>query len=167
MKGGKQHSYSMHVTWTGNRGQGTVGYTAYDRAHEIAGPGKLVIPGSSDPAFRGDPSRYNPEDLLVAALSACHMLSYLHQCANAKIVVSEYVDDAVGVMTETAEGGGRFTEVMLRPTVTIEPGGDVALATRLHERAHHLCFIASSVNFEVRCDPRVQIAAGDGTRSGV
>jgi organic hydroperoxide reductase OsmC/OhrA len=167
MSAGKQHSYTVHVTWTGNRGKGTVDYTAYDRAHEIASPGKPVIPGSSDPAFRGDPSRYNPEDLLVAALSACHMLSYLHECANAKIVVSEYVDDAVGTMTETAEGGGRFTEVVLRPTVTIESGGDVALATRLHERVHHLCFIASSVNFKVRCDPRVQIVAGDASRSGV
>src|SRR5918996_2963858 len=125
MSADKQHSYAVHVIWTGNRGQGTSGYTVYDRTHEIASTGKPVIPGSSDPAFRGDPSRYNPEELLVAALSACHMLSYLHQCANAKIVVSRYVDDAVGVMTETSEGGGRFTEVVLRPTVTIEDGGDV------------------------------------------
>jgi organic hydroperoxide reductase OsmC/OhrA len=158
MSAGKQHSYNVHVRWTGNRGQGTSGYTAYDRTHEVSSDGKPVIPGSSDPAFRGDRSRYNPEDLLVASLSACHMLSYLHQCANAKIMVSEYVDAAAGVMTETSDGGGRFTEVVLRPTVTIEPGGDVDLATRLHDRAHHLCFIASSVNFEVRCEPHVQVA---------
>jgi organic hydroperoxide reductase OsmC/OhrA len=154
----KRHSYSVQVRWTGNRGQGTGSYTSYDRAHDIVAPGKPVIPGSSDPAFRGDRSRYSPEDMLVAALSACHMLWYLHLCADAKIVVTEYSDDASGSMVETADGGGHFTEVVLRPTAVIEPGADPAAAAALHERAHALCFIASSVNFNVRCEPVIRVA---------
>lgn len=157
----RTHSYDVRVSWTGNRGQGTSGYSAYDRAHEITAIGRPVIPGSSDPAFRGDRSRYSPEDLLVASLSACHMLWFLHLCAEAKIVVTEYADDATGSMTEGPDGGGRFTEVVLHPAVTIEGGGDVALVTRLHERAHALCFIANSVNFDVRCEPRTEIAGAE------
>jgi organic hydroperoxide reductase OsmC/OhrA len=160
---GNVHSYAVQVTWTGNRGSGTSGYTAYDRTHEITAVGKPAIPASSDPAFRGDPARYNPEDLLVASLSACHMLWYLNLCANAKVVVTGYVDDAAGRMTETPEGGGRFTEVVLRPAVTIERGSDVALATQLHDRAHHLCFIANSVNFDVRCEPHIEMAETDSS----
>src|SRR5918996_4403478 len=105
MSADKQHSYAVHVIWTGNRGQGTSGYTVYDRTHEIASTGKPVIPGSSDPAFRGDPSRYNPEELLVAALSACHMLSYLHLCADSGVVVMAYEDRAEGTMKMTDDGG--------------------------------------------------------------
>lgn len=157
MADAKRHSYAVRVTWTGNLGQGTSGYTTYDRSHEISAAGKPAIPGSSDPAFRGDRSRYNPEDLLVASLSACHMLWYLHLCADAKIVVADYVDDASGTMAETSDGGGHFTEVVLRPSVVIGRGGDTALATALHERAHHLCFIANSVNFQVRCEPRIEM----------
>jgi organic hydroperoxide reductase OsmC/OhrA len=154
----KQHRYSVHVTWTGNLGQGTSSYRAYSRNHEIAAAGKPVLPGSSDPTFRGDPDRYNPEEFLVSSLSTCHMLWYLHLCAEAKIVVVEYVDEASGVMTERSDGGGRFTEVTLKPHVVIASGGDLARAEALHERAHHLCFIANSVNFPVRCDPRIRIA---------
>jgi organic hydroperoxide reductase OsmC/OhrA len=154
----KQHRYSVHVTWTGNLGQGTSSYRAYSRNHEIAAAGKPVLPGSSDPTFRGDPDRYNPEEFLVSSLSTCHMLWYLHLCAEAKIVVVEYVDEASGVMTERSDGGGRFTEVTLKPHVVIASGGDLAGAEALHERAHHLCFIANSVNFPVRCDPRIRIA---------
>lgn len=149
----KQHSYRVQVQWTGNRGTGTSAYTAYDRSHEVSASRKPTIPGSSDPAFRGDPTRYNPEDLLVAALSACHMLWYLHLCADAKVIVTRYVDQATGIMTETSDGGGRFTEVVLHPAVTIEDGCDRALATQLHHRVHELCAIASSVNFTVRCEP--------------
>jgi organic hydroperoxide reductase OsmC/OhrA len=148
----------VHVTWTGNLGQGTSSYRAYSRNHEIAAAGKPVLPGSSDPTFRGDPDRYNPEEFLVSSLSTCHMLWYLHLCAEAKIVVVEYVDEASGVMTERSDGGGRFTEVTLKPHVVIASGGDLARAEALHERAHHLCFIANSVNFPVRCDPRIRIA---------
>jgi len=154
----KQHRYSARVTWTGNLGQGTSSYRAYSRNHEIAAAGKPVLPGSSDPTFRGDPDRYNPEEFLVSSLSTCHMLWYLHLCAEAKIVVVEYVDEASGVMTERSDGGGRFTEVTLKPHVVIASGGDLARAEALHERAHHLCFIANSVNFPVRCDPRIRIA---------
>jgi organic hydroperoxide reductase OsmC/OhrA len=154
----KQHRYSVHVTWTGNLGQGTSSYRAYSRNHEIAAAGKPVLPGSSDPTFRGDPDRYNPEEFLVSSLSTCHMLWYLHLCAEAKIVVVEYVDEASGVMTERSDGGGRFTEVTLKPHVVIASGGDLARAEALHERAHHLCFIANSVNFPVRCESRIRIA---------
>jgi organic hydroperoxide reductase OsmC/OhrA len=151
----KQHRYAVQVQWTGNRGQGTSTYRAYDRTHDISAAGKPAIPASSDPAFRGDPARYNPEELLVASLSSCHMLWYLHLCADAKIVVTGYADEAEGRMVETADGGGCFTSVVLRPAVTIASGGDVARATELHARAHHFCFIANSVNFEVRCEPTI------------
>ncbi|HEX7050223.1 MAG TPA: OsmC family protein [Longimicrobiales bacterium] len=152
-----EHGYTVQLVWTGNRGEGTSHYRSYDRSHEISVAGKPPIPGSSDPAFRGDRSRYNPEELLVAALSACHMLAYLHLCADAGIVVTGYSDEAAGTMVETPDGGGRFTDVLLRPSVTVAADSDLDLALRLHDRAHELCFIASSVNFPVRCEARVQI----------
>ncbi|WP_049621539.1 OsmC family protein [Frateuria defendens] len=150
----RPHHYALQVAWTGNRGTGTADYRAYGREHEIRVPGKAVIAGSSDPTFRGDATKHNPEDLLVAALSACHMLSYLHLAAVAGVVVTAYVDDATGTM-QTAASGGRFTEVVLHPTVTLAEGSDAAHATALHEDAHHACFIAHSVNFPVRCEPRI------------
>jgi organic hydroperoxide reductase OsmC/OhrA len=152
----KEHNYSIQVRWTGNRGTGTSGYRDYDRAHEIMTEDKPVIPGSSDPKFRGDRTRYNPEELLVAALSSCHMLWYLHLCAEAGIVVTDYADRAGGIMVEGADGGGRFSEVTLRPRVTIR-SGDPSLAQQLHEKAHQLCFIANSVNFPVRCESEILI----------
>jgi organic hydroperoxide reductase OsmC/OhrA len=151
-----QHLYPIRMEWTGNTGTGTSDYRGYQRAHEYSVAGKPVIPGSSDPNFRGDRSRYNPEELLVMSLSSCHMLWYLHLCAEAKIVVTAYVDEAVGTMVEVKETGGHFTEVVLRPAVTLQPGSDVALAESLHDRAHHLCFVANSVNFPVRCVPTFQ-----------
>lgn len=150
----KQHSYPIRMTWTGNTGTGTKDYRGYQRTHEYSVPGKPVIPGSSDPAFRGDATRYNPEELLVMSISSCHMLWYLHLAADAKIVVAGYDDQAVGTMVLVEATGGHFTEVVLRPTVTVEPGTDLAKAESLHARAHHLCFIANSVNFLVRCEPR-------------
>ena len=150
---GKQHSYPIRMAWTGNTGTGTADYRGYQRAHEYSAPGKPPIPGSSDPAFRGDPARYNPEELLVMSLSSCHMLWYLHLCADAGIVVTAYVDDAVGTMVETPDTGGHFTEVILRPSVTVKAGGDVAAAESMHDRAHHLCYVANSVKFPVRCEP--------------
>jgi organic hydroperoxide reductase OsmC/OhrA len=152
---GRTHRYQTRTVWTGNTGTGTSGYRAYERAHEISAAGKPVIAGSSDPNFRGDAARYNPEELLVASLSACHMLWYLHLCAENNIVVTAYVDDAHGTMVETADGGGHFTEVTLRPVVTLA-AGDADLAMRLHYRAHELCFIANSVNFPVRCEATIQ-----------
>lgn len=155
---GKSHAYSIHMRWTGNTGQGTRDYRGYERAHEYSVEGKPIVLGSSDPAFRGDRTRYNPEELLVMSLSSCHMLWYLHLCADNKIVVDAYEDDPVGTMVETEDTGGHFVDVVLRPTVTLAPGSDVTRAESLHERAHHLCFIANSVNFPVRCEPRTQVA---------
>lgn len=153
----KEHLYSVNIRWTGNLGSGTSNYRAYKRDHEISAQGKLPILSSSDPAFRGDKSRHNPEDLLVASLSSCHMLSYLHLCAVAGIVVTEYQDEAKGTMVETEDGGGHFTQVTLRPAVKVASGTDTELALQLHERAHHLCFIASSVNFPVLCEPLLEV----------
>jgi len=150
------HFYPIRMTWTGNTGTGTAHYKGYERTHEYSVPGKPVIPGSSDPAFRGDATRYNPEELLVMSLSSCHMLWYLHLCAEAGVVITEYVDDAVGTMVEVKETGGHFTEVILRPLATLQAGSDVALAKKLHEKAHHLCFVANSVNFSVRVEPSFQ-----------
>jgi len=151
---GKQHQFQLRTTWTGNIGQGTADYRAYKRDHEISGEGKLTpIPGSSDPVFRGDGSRYNPEELLVGSLSTCHMLWMLHLCADAGIVVTEYSDTASGVMSEEPDGGGRFTEVTLHPLMTITDESRIAEVEALHDKAHELCFIARSVNFSVRHSP--------------
>jgi organic hydroperoxide reductase OsmC/OhrA len=146
------HSYSVTVTWTGNTGSGTSGYREYKRSHEISAAGKSAIAGSSDPAFRGDGTRWNPEELLVASLSTCHQLWYLHLCADAGIVIEAYVDEANGVMEESDDGGGQFVEVILRPKVRLAPGSDQAKAHALHHEAHAKCFIARSMNFPVRCE---------------
>jgi len=152
----KQHAYPVQVVWTGNHGSGTKTYQGYGREHEVHVAGKPVIAGSSDAAFRGDGGKHNPEDLLVAALSGCHMLWYLHLAAVAGVVVTEYVDDAVGTLQERGNDG-RFTEAVLRPRVTITADSDPDVAKRVHEDAHHACFIANSVNFPVRCEPRIVI----------
>ena len=155
----RSHEYQIQTTWTGNVGQGTANYRAYKRDHEISGKGKLrPIPGSADPAFRGDGLRYNPEELLVAAVSTCHMLWMLHLCADAGIVVTAYSDEARGVMTEDADGPGRFTEATLHPVMTITDARRIQEAEALHERAHKLCFVANSLNFPVRCAPTVVAA---------
>ncbi len=151
----KQHSYELQVEWTGNTGEGTKTYRSYRRDYTITADGKPQIPGSSDPSFRGDSSRYNPEDLLVASLSACHMLSYLHLCAVNHLTVVNYSDAALGLMDENSDGSGQFTRVTLRPTVKILPGDDPVKAKALHDEAHHLCFIARSVNFPVNVAPTI------------
>jgi len=151
----KEHTYSINVNWTGNLGTGTSGYRAYKRDHEIVAEGKPTIPGSSDPAFRGDRTRYNPEEMLVASLSTCHMLWYLHLCSEAGIVVTDYQDNATGTMAETEDGGGHFTQVILHPNIKVAAGADLNLAAQLHKKAHHLCFIANSVNFPVSCEPEI------------
>jgi organic hydroperoxide reductase OsmC/OhrA len=157
----RQHVYEVAVEWTGNRGTGTSNYRAYGREHEIRAGAKPPIRGSADPAFRGDPTRWNPEDLVVAALSACHKLWYLHLCAMNGIAVLAYRDAAVGTMTaDDATGGGRFAKVLLRPHVTVSPGDDVALAERLHADAHARCFVANSVNFPVLHAPVIEREAG-------
>jgi organic hydroperoxide reductase OsmC/OhrA len=149
----KDHTYTVTVTWTGNTGTGTARYRGYERAHEVIVRGKPAIPASSDPAFRGDPSRYNPEEMLVAALSSCHMLWYLHLCSTEGIVVQAYQDIAEGVMVEEPSGDGRFIEVVLQPEITLAAGADLDRARALHADAHHKCFIANSVNFPVRHEP--------------
>ncbi|MFN7011188.1 MAG: OsmC family protein [Allorhizobium sp.] len=151
----KHHEYSVTVTWTGNQGTGTSAYRAYSRDHVISANGKPDIPGSSDSAFRGDAERWNPEDLFVAALSACHKLWYLHFCAVSGVVVTGYEDHAEGTMEMDEDGAGRFTEVVLKPRVTITERSDVAIAEELHGDAHEKCFIANSVNFPVRCEPTI------------
>jgi organic hydroperoxide reductase OsmC/OhrA len=152
----REHHYSITTTWTGNLGTGTSDYRAYSRDHEITIAGKsAALPGSSDAAFRGDPARYTPEELLVASLSACHMLWFLHLCADAGLAVTEYEDDATGEMSEHADGSGEFTRVMLRPCAVITDPARIADAIALHARAHELCFIARSVNFAVEQEPVV------------
>lgn len=153
---GKQHQYPVEVVWTGNHGTGTKTYQDYGREHEIRVAGKPVIAGSSDAAFRGDGAKHNPEDLLVAALSSCHMLWYLHLASVAGVVVTAYVDEAVGTLHDQGNNG-RFTEVVLHPRVTIRADSDADVAQRVHDDAHHACFIANSVNFPVRCEPRIVI----------
>ena len=157
---GRSHRYEVRLQWTGNNGTGTSGYRAYERSHELTSASKPPIPGSSDAVFRGDPARWNPEDLLVAALSACHQLAYLHLCADAGIVVTAYEDHADGVMVEDGKGGGRFERAVLRPVVTIAAGSDEARALELHHKAHEQCFIANSVNFPVEHQPEIRIGAG-------
>ncbi len=149
-----KHEYTTHIRWTGNLGAGTSDYRAYARNHEITAPKKAApIAGSSDPHFRGDAAGYNPEDLLVASLSACHMLSYLHLCAINDIVVTAYEDEATGTMRENKDGSGEFLEVILRPRVIVTAASDRTLAIELHQEAGKLCFIARSVNFPVRHEP--------------
>lgn len=151
----KQHRYEIQMDWTGNTGQGTQAYGSYLRDHVITAHGKPPLAGSSDPAFRGDPSRYSPEDLLVASLSSCHMLWYLHLCSANQVVVAGYRDIAVGFMTETPGGSGAFSEVILRPHVRLTRSSDPAKALALHEDAHRFCFIANSVKFPVKLEPRI------------
>jgi organic hydroperoxide reductase OsmC/OhrA len=146
----RTHEYRINSRWTGNLGSGTSAYTAYSRAHECTGEGKSApIPGSSDPAFRGDPARYSPEELLVAAIANCHMLWVLHLCADAGIVVTEYADEAWGEMLEHADGSGEMTRVVLRPRLRISDMGRAPEMAAIHERAHAVCCLARSVRFPV------------------
>ncbi len=156
-----RHEYAVTVTWTGNLGSGTTGYKHYSRDFALEAEGKAPIAGTADTVFHGSPGRWNPEEMLVAALSSCHKLSYLHLCAVNGVVVTAYVDRAEGVMRfEAATGGGQFERVVLRPVVTVTAGSDTEKAKELHERAHALCFIASSVNFEVACEPVIVTEVG-------
>ena len=160
MSAPRTHHYHLELRWTGNDGTGTSTYRAYRRDHELGAPGKAAIAGSSDPHFRGDAARWNPEELLVASLAACHQLWYLHLCAEAGVIVTAYEDRPEGVMQESADGGGQFTHVVLRPSVTIAAGSSRERALALHEKAHALCFIARSVNFPVAHEAKV-VSASD------
>ncbi len=152
------HVYKAKLTWTGNQGEGTSGYKAYTRDYDVESEGKTVIKGSSDPNYFGDATRHNPEDMMLASLSACHMLWYLHLCAVNKIVVTDYEDNPEGVMEMSRDGSGQFTEVTLKPRVTITAGSDAARAEQLHARAGALCNIARSVNFPVGHEAAVTVA---------
>lgn len=150
---GRQHHYQLTINWKGNKGTGTSGYRDYERDYSILSENKVEILASSDAAFRGDKTKYNPEDLLVASISACHMLSYLHLCAVNGVVVVEYADHASGTMEETADGGGHFNEITLNPTITVTEASMIEKANALHEAANKICFIAASVNFPVHHKP--------------
>lgn len=149
----REHLYHISLDWTGNLGQGTTSYTSYSRDHVVRATGSPDIALTSDPAFRGSPGRFNPEQLLVSALSSCHLLWYLHLCAINDIVVTEYRDEARGVMIETADGGGYFKEVILCPVVIITDAARIPMAMGLHGEAAKKCFIANSCNFPVRHEP--------------
>jgi organic hydroperoxide reductase OsmC/OhrA len=153
----KQHRYTVTVEWTGNRGEGTASYRSYDRDHEVRAENLPPILGSSDRYFRGNPSRWNPEQLLVVAASQCHMLSYLHHAAVNDVVVTGYVDHPTAVMTEDGNGGGQFTEIVLHPLVTVADASMIETAERLHHDANRSCFIASSLNLPVQHDARTAV----------
>jgi organic hydroperoxide reductase OsmC/OhrA len=157
------HQYRATVTWTGNLGTGTSGYRDYSRAHLVEADGPPPLLGSSDPAFRGDASRWNPEQLFVAALSQCHLLQYLHLCADHGVVVTRYHDEASGTLVENDDGSGRFDEVTLRPQVVVAESSMRATALELHRQAHRLCFLAASVSFPVHNDPTVTALDGSGS----
>ena len=148
-----EHRYQVSVEWTGNRGEGTSSYRSYDRDHEVRAEHASTIAGSADPHFRGNPSRWNPEQLLLAATAQCHLLSYLHHCASNGVVVTAYIDHPTAVLTEDGAGGGMFTDITLHPTVTITDADQLELAERLHQDAERSCFVARSLALPVRHEP--------------
>ena len=153
----KQHNYKLTVKWTGNTGKGTSSYTDYERSHVVTVNGKKTLYCSSDSPFRGDKTKHNPEDLLLAAISSCHMLWYLHLCVDAGVIVVDYTDKANGTMIQDSNGGGRFTEVTLNPTIVVTDKSMADKAIELHKKAHEKCFISNSVNFPVNCKPKVLV----------
>jgi organic hydroperoxide reductase OsmC/OhrA len=154
---GPEHHYTLTVEWTGNAGSGTTDYRSYRRDNEVRHEQAGTLAGSADRAFRGDPSRWNPEQLLLAAASQCHLLSYLHHAASNGVVVVAYLDEPTAVMTEDGVGGGRFTSIVLHPTVTVADVTQVELAERLHADANRSCFIASSLALPVRHEVRTLV----------
>lgn len=155
-----EHEYRLTATWTGDRGSGTTGYRDYDRAVTIEVDGKPALLASADRPFRGDPTRWNPEDMLLAALSECHLLSYLHACVTAGVVVVGYRDTATALMREDGHGGGAFVEAVLHPEVVVAEEGMREAAWAAHAQAHAWCFIANSVSFPVRHSPTITVAGG-------
>jgi organic hydroperoxide reductase OsmC/OhrA len=154
----KTHRYQLTTIWTGNTGSGTTSYTAYSRNYTVECEGKPELLCSSDPVFRGDPQRYNPEELFLAALSGCHMLWYLHLCSDNGIAVVDYRDQAQALLVEGEDGLGKFKSVTLKPVVLIREGSKVEEAIVLHKLAHKKCFIANSCNFAIDHEPEVQAA---------
>ncbi len=152
----QEHQYKSHLSWTGNKGDGTLNYKAYDRDYDIIIEGKTTLSGSSDPAFRGDPTRHNPEDMLLASISSCHMLWYLHLCSVNKIVVVDYQDTSTATMIMNSDGSGQFSSATLNPVVIISQDSDREKAVQLHHEANKLCFIARSVNFPIHHNPQIK-----------
>ena len=153
----KEHQYELTLTWTGNKGTGTSHYTAYERSHQITINNKATINASSDSPFRGDGTKHNPEDLLLASLSSCHMLWYLHLCADAGVVVNTYSDNPIGTLSLNEQGSGKFTSVTLKPKVIVADAGMIDKAMELHHQANKMCFIANSVNFKVAHHPEINV----------
>lgn len=153
----ERHDFVSAIEWTGNRGGGTAGYRSYDRTWSVVTPGKPVVHCSNDPRLGGAPTLHNPEDLLISALSACHMLWYLHLASRERIVVIAYRDEPMGVGESTPDGAGRFVEAILRPVVSVREGADLERAEAIHHEIHHHCFIARSVNFPVRYETRLEV----------
>lgn len=151
------HTYKSKITWTGNTGAGTTDYKTYERNHTISIENKVDIQTTSDPAFRGDKTKHNPEDLFLSSLSSCHMLWYLHLCATAGINVVSYEDNALGIMEEFSNGSGKFTEVTLHPIVTVSDKSMIEKANAIHHEANKMCFIANSCNFEVKHKPMCNV----------
>ncbi|KIC45925.1 hypothetical protein RA28_09720 [Ruegeria sp. ANG-S4] len=154
-----EHEYASRVVWTGNRGTGTSAYKAYDRTWDIAVPDKEVVHCSNDPLLGGDPTKLNPEDLLLSSLSACHMLWYLHFSSAEGIAVSDYADSAIGIGAVAAGGAGSFKSAVLRPHIKVPEGTDLTLAAELHNKIHEVCFIARSVNFPVSYEPTFEVVS--------
>lgn len=152
-----EHTYKLTAVWTGNKGEGTKNVRTYDRSHTVSIQGKPELFLTTDNAAVGDKSKLNPEDLLVSALSSCHLLSYLYLCAMEGIVVTSYTDNAIGIMIEEASGTGSFKEVTLNPIFSVTDESMVERAIELHHKAHEICYIANSVNFEVKCNPSCNV----------
>lgn len=150
----KEHNYTIAMEWTGNTGQGTKDYRSYERSFAITHEEKPILAGSSDPLFRGDPKKWNPEELLLASLASCHMLWYLHLCSDHKIIVTKYLDRPTAIMMIDSSGKGYFKEATLNPLITITDATRIADAEGLHEEAHHKCFIANSINFPLSILPK-------------
>lgn len=151
----REHNYTLDIKWTGNKGSGTAAYRSYERSYDIQGRNKPKLQGSADPSFLGDPGVYNPEEMFLISVSACHMLWYLHLCSDNKVIVEEYEDHPSAVMTEAGDQGGTFKEITLKPKISVRNGSDVALAYKLHTEAHSKCFIANSVNTEIKIEADV------------
>lgn len=150
----ERHNYTVTVKWTGNIGKGTSNYSEFERSHSVFIDNKQDILCSSDPAFRGDKTKYNPEELLVASISSCHMLWYLHLCSESGVIVTNYIDHATGIMMVKPNGSGYFSEVTLNPMITVSKHSMIEKAIELHKKANELCFIANSVNFKVFHHPQ-------------
>lgn len=151
----KEHAYPARIVWTGNRGEGTRHYKGYERTWDLALEGKPVVSCSNDPVLGGDPSKYNPEDLLIASVASCHMLWYLHLCSNAGITVLSYEDNPVGNGVMHPNASGNFTSATLHPKITVAAGDDLEKARAIHGDVHKYCFIARSVNFPISFEPEI------------